>query len=122
MASQIRTSTVVAASVGTVFAGFLAYAIYFDQRRRNDPEFRKALKRESRRTAKVAKEDAEKAGAANRQKIRQAVDKANEEGYPTDPQLVEEYFMLEVAEGEKMCQDGVWQQSCRCALSYRVGD
>lgn len=106
MSTQIRTSTIVAASVGTVLASVLAYAVYFDHRRRSDPEFRKALKRESKRTAKVAKEDAERAGAQSRQRIREAVKSANEEGYPTDPQVVEEYFMQEVAEGEKMCQDG----------------
>ena len=39
-----------------------AYAVYFDHKRRTDPEFRKALKRESRKEARAAKEEAEAHG------------------------------------------------------------
>ncbi|KAH0064998.1 hypothetical protein KCU60_g22093, partial [Aureobasidium melanogenum] len=41
-----------------------------------------------------------------KEKIRQVVDNANDEGFPTDPEKTEEYFMTEVARGEQMCQDG----------------
>jgi len=41
-----------------------------------------------------------------KERIRTAVDEANEEGFPKDPEKTEEYFMTEVARGEAMCQDG----------------
>lgn len=107
MSSSIRPSTIAAISVGTVVTGFLAYAVYFDHRRRTDPEFRKQLKRESKRTARAAKEEAEVAGKEQKKAIRDAVEKANEEGFPKDPEEVEAYFMQEVAQGEGLCQQGM---------------
>ncbi|KAJ4342715.1 mitochondrial import receptor subunit tom20 [Didymella glomerata] len=104
--SSIKTSTIVALSVGTVVTGLLAYAVYFDNKRRNDPEFRKALKKESKRTQRAAKEEAEHHGAEQKKLIREAVAAANEEGFPKDPEEVEAYFMQEVAQGEGMVQKG----------------
>ncbi|KAJ9669558.1 mitochondrial import receptor subunit tom20 [Coniosporium apollinis] len=104
--SQIRPTTIIAASVAVAVTGFLAYAIYFDHRRRTDIEFRKALKRESKKSQRAAKEEAEAQGAQQKKAIRAAVDKANEEGFPRDPDEVEGYFMQEVARGETLCQDG----------------
>jgi len=114
--SSIRPSTIAALSIGTIVTGFLAYAVYFDHRRRNDPEFRKQLKRESKRTQKAAKEEAEAMGKQQKQQIREAVEKANEEGFPKDPEEVEAYFMQEVAQGEGMCQSGA--DSVEAALCF----
>lgn len=83
-----------------------AYAVYFDHKRRSDPEFRKALKRESRREARAAKEEAEAQGVQQRQAIEDAVREAREEGFPTDVGDKETYFMNEVGQGEVLCQDG----------------
>lgn len=105
--SSIKTSTIVAISVGTVVTGLLAYAVYFDNKRRNDPEFRKALKKESKRTQRAAKEEAEHQGAEQKKAIRDAVAQANEEGFPKDPEEIEAYFMQEVAQGEGMVQKGM---------------
>lgn len=88
----------------TVYAG---YAVYFDHKRRSDPEFRKALKRESRREARAAKEQAEAQGQEQKQAIKTAVDEAKEEGFPTDVEDKEAYFMNEVGQGEVLCQDGM---------------
>lgn len=66
----------------------IGYAIFFDYKRRNDPGFRKQLKKESKRQARAAKEEAENATIRQRQAIRDAVEEAKEEGFPTD---VEEY-------------------------------
>jgi flagellar biosynthesis/type III secretory pathway protein FliH len=104
--SSLKTSTLVALGVGTVVTGLLAYAVYFDNKRRNDPEFRKALKKESKRTQRAAKEEAEHHGAEQKKLIRDAVAAANEEGFPKDPEEVEAYFMQEVAQGEGMVQKG----------------
>lgn len=107
MATTAKTSTIVAACVGTVVTGVVAYAAYFDHRRRTDAEFRKSLKREYRKEARAAKEEAEAEGVKKRRAIRQAVDGANEEGFPKSSEEVEAYFMQEVAKGEALCQSGI---------------
>lgn len=84
----------------------LGYAIYFDHKRRTDAEFRKTLKKESRKLEKAAKEEKEMEGRKRRTEIRAAVDRVNAEGVPKDAEEVEGYFMEEVAEGERLCQDG----------------
>jgi len=81
-----------------------AYAVYFDHKRRTDPEFRKSLKRESRRQARAAREEAEAQGAQQKEAIKRAVTDAMEEGFPTDVEEKEEFFMNEVARGERLCQ------------------
>lgn len=105
----MKTSVIVAASVGTVVTGFLAYAIYFDHKRRTDPEFRKALKRESRRQARAAREEAEAEGAQQQEAIKSAFKEATEEGFPSGIEEKEAFFMSEVAKGEQLCQDGTDQ-------------
>jgi mitochondrial import receptor subunit TOM20 len=83
-----------------------AYAIYFDHKRRTDPEFRKALKRESRRQARAAREEAEAEGAQQQEAIKLAFKEATEEGFPSGIEEKEAFFMSEVAKGEQLCQDG----------------
>ncbi len=123
----MQTSTIVAATVGTFATGFvgmsrqsithisgsrltfIAYAVYFDYKRRNDPQFRKQLKKESKRQAKAAKEEAEAHTVRQRQAIRAAVEEAKEEGFPTDVEEREAYFMQEVARGEGLASEGMWR-------------
>ena len=56
-----------------------AYAVYFDYKRRNDPQFRKQLKKESKRQARAAKEEAEANTVRQREAIRAAVEEAKED-------------------------------------------
>ncbi|KAL8707043.1 MAG: hypothetical protein Q9225_007856 [Loekoesia sp. 1 TL-2023] len=116
MSSSIRPTTIALAAVGALATGFVAYAVYFDHKRRTDPEFRKALKRESRRIAKAAKEEAEAQGAQQRQAIRQAVSEAQEEGFPTSVEEKEAFFMSMVGQGEALCQGESTQ--IEAALSF----
>jgi len=102
----MKTTTIVAVSVGTVVTGLLAYAVYFDHKRRTDPGFRKALKRESRRQARMAKEEEEAQGQQHREAIKRAVQQAKDEGFPEDLEEKEAFFMSEVAQGEAKCADG----------------
>lgn len=83
-----------------------AYAVYFDHRRRTDPDFRKQLKRESKKQVRAAKEEAEAHTSKQRQALKAAVDEAKEEGFPIDVEEKEAYFMNEVARGEQLAQDG----------------
>jgi import receptor subunit TOM20 len=84
-----------------------AYAVYFDYKRRNDPTFRKELKKQSKRQARVAKEAAEANTIRQRQAIAAAVEEAKEEGFPTDVEEREAYFMQEVARGEGLSSEGL---------------
>jgi len=102
------TTTIVLATVGTIASAGIAYAAYFDYRRRSDPEFRRKLKKQQKQVSKAEKQEAVQAEKGQKQRIRSAVDEANEEGFPKDPEKTEEYFMQEVAKGEQMCQDGEW--------------
>ncbi|KAL3427426.1 MAS20 protein import receptor [Phlyctema vagabunda] len=103
---MVQTSTIVAATVGTVATGLVAYAVYFDHRRRTDPNFRKQLKKESKRQARAAKEEAEAHTTRQRQAIRAALQEAKDEGFPVDVEEKEAYFMQEVARGEGLSSDG----------------
>jgi len=104
--SSVQTSTIIVATIGTLTAAALGYAAYFDYKRRSDPNFRRSLKRQQKQIHKAAKEEAVAAEKGQKEAIRAAVDEANEEGFPKDPEKTEEYFMTEVARGEQMCQDG----------------
>ncbi|KAH8808934.1 mitochondrial import receptor subunit tom-20 [Xylogone sp. PMI_703] len=103
---MVQTTTVVALSVGVVATSFLAYAVYFDHRRRTDPSFRKQLKKESKRQARAAKEEAEANSIKQRQAIKVAVQEAKEEGFPVDVEEKEAFFMQEVGRGEQLSADG----------------
>ncbi|OOG00680.1 hypothetical protein ASPCADRAFT_429 [Aspergillus carbonarius ITEM 5010] len=98
----MRTSTLVAATAGTIVTGLLAYAVYFDHKRQTDPEFRKALKRNNRRMERAVKEEAEAHGAMQREVIKKVVQQAKDEGFPTDLEDKESYFMSQVAQGEAL--------------------
>ncbi|KAJ5050410.1 uncharacterized protein L3040_002293 [Drepanopeziza brunnea f. sp. 'multigermtubi'] len=103
---MVQTSTIVAAAVGTFATGFVAYAVYFDYKRRNDPQFRKQLKKDSKRQAKAAKEEAEAHTLRQRQAIREALEEAKEEGFPSDLEDREAYFLQEVARAEGLAGEG----------------
>lgn len=111
----------------------LAYAIYFDHRRRTDPNFRKQLKRESRRQARAVKEEAEAYIIRQREAIKAAVAEAKEEGFPADVEEKEAYFMNEVARGEQLSLDGMsstafnifllcHQMTCTIQFTFKVSD
>lgn len=89
-------------------------AVYFDHKRRTDPNFRKSLKKEAKRQARAAKEEAEAHTTRQRQAIRSAVAEAKEEGFPSDVEEREAYFMQEVARGEGLSSDGML-----CSLRQR---
>jgi len=83
----------------------LAYAVYFDHKRRNSPEFRKQLRRSERRQARVEKEEAHMDTIKQRQAIKEAVDQAREDGFPTSVEDKEAYFLDQVSQGETIAQD-----------------
>ncbi|PGH17423.1 hypothetical protein AJ80_04793 [Polytolypa hystricis UAMH7299] len=99
----MRATAVAAASAGTVLAGLLAYAIYFDHKRQSDPQFRRSLKRDNRRLAREVREESVAEGAKQMEAIKRAVADAKAEEFPTDLEEKEGYFMSHIAQGEALC-------------------
>ena len=98
----MRTSTVVAISVGTILTGAIGYAVYFDHRRRTDPEFRKALKRDAKKLAKAQKAQQEESAASMRREIALLVRHMNSEGYPSRQEDMEIYFLEQMQKSEAL--------------------
>jgi mitochondrial import receptor subunit TOM20 len=104
--SSLRISTVVTVTAGALATGFIAYAVYFDHRRRTDPNFRKTLKREARRQAKAEQQVQAAEQAKLKREIREAIDKANREGYPTGELEREQFFMDQIQLAEELGKEG----------------
>ena len=103
---QISVTTIALASAGVIATGALAYAFYFDYRRRTDATFREQLKKQHKKVSKASEQEAKASERSQKEKIKRVVDEANEEGFPRDPEETEGYFMQEVARGEGLCTDG----------------
>lgn len=86
--------------------------MYFDYQRRNNPDFRKALKRDARRQARLAKEANEAEGKRQKAEIKAAVEEALEEGFPSDIEEKEAYFLQQISQGEAMANDGKLSRMC----------
>ncbi|KAK3901613.1 mitochondrial outer membrane translocase complex, subunit Tom20 domain-containing protein [Staphylotrichum tortipilum] len=104
-ATPSRTVVAATAAVAAVTAGVVAYAAYFDYRRRNSPEFRKQLRRSQRQQVRAEKDQANASASAQRQAIKDAVDGAKEEGFPASAEEKEAYFLEQVQAGEVLSSD-----------------
>ncbi|KAF3072706.1 mitochondrial outer membrane translocase complex, subunit Tom20 domain-containing protein [Trichoderma afarasin] len=102
---MVNTSTVVTASVATVATGLVAYAVYFDYKRRKDSEFRRNLRRNERKQVRAEKEEAEASTQRLRGLIKAKVDEAKEEGFPAGVEEREAFFNEQVMTGEMLSQD-----------------
>lgn len=104
--TPLRSSTIAAITAGTLLTAGLAYAAYFDHRRRTDADFRKSLKKQHKLQAKAERDS--KAAEAEQQKavIRQAVEQANKEGYPAGDQEKETFFMEQIQMAEDLAKEG----------------
>lgn len=99
-------TTILLTTTGILATATVAYALYFDHKRRSDPEFRRTLKKQQKKLSKASEADAVAAEKDQKARIKRLVDEANEEGFPRDPEDTEQYFMTEVARGETLCSDG----------------
>ncbi|POR38801.1 Mitochondrial import receptor subunit tom20, partial [Tolypocladium paradoxum] len=102
---MVQTSTVVTASVATVAAAVVGYAVFFDYRRRSQADFRRTLRRNERRQARAEKEEAEESTRRQRDAIKARVDEAKEEGFPAGVEEREAYFNEQVMSGEMLSSD-----------------
>lgn len=113
----IPTSTVLLYGAAALVAAGGAYAVYFDYKRHHDPEFRKALKRDKKRHIKALRSEEAAANASQRMQLHAVVAEAQKEGFPTDVEQKETYFMNEVAHGETLCQEGP-ERALEAALCF----
>ncbi|ORZ21253.1 MAS20 protein import receptor-domain-containing protein [Absidia repens] len=104
MPLQSKQVALIAAGVA-VTAG-VGYLIYFDQKRRSDPSFRKQLKKERKKVAKKEKVEKEEAEQSVKDLITQVMQLAAQETLPSTPEEKEKYFMAQVAKGEALCSQG----------------
>ncbi|KID92338.1 Protein import receptor MAS20-related protein [Metarhizium guizhouense ARSEF 977] len=116
---MVQTSTVVTATVATTAAAIVAYAVYFDYRRRSQAEFRRDLRRNERRQVRAEKEEAEASTRAQRDAIKAQVDEAKEEGFPTGVEEREAYFNEQVMSGEMLSSDP--SKAVESALAFYKG-
>ncbi|XP_069810408.1 mitochondrial import receptor subunit TOM20 homolog [Dendropsophus ebraccatus] len=85
-----KTSAIAAGVCGALFLG---YCIYFDRKRRNDPNFKNRL-REKRRKQKIAKE---RAGQSRLPDLK-------------DAEAVQKFFLEEIQLGEELLAQGDFEK------------
>ncbi|KIK67618.1 hypothetical protein GYMLUDRAFT_215760 [Collybiopsis luxurians FD-317 M1] len=104
-----RTTSVLTVA-GITALGLVAYAVYFDYKRRNDVNFRKKLKKDKKRVDKsIASSKASMSpdpGAITDDELREALEQVKAEQVPVAPDQKENYFMTQVASGEQLSLQG----------------
>ncbi|KAJ3488798.1 hypothetical protein NLI96_g2585 [Meripilus lineatus] len=104
-----RASAIFTVASVTLLGGLVAYAVYFDYKRRNDVEFRKKLRKEKKRAGKTAAQTQGPSGATlevSQDDLRAAMVKLKDEPLPQTPEEKEHYFMSQVNLGEQLCGQG----------------
>ncbi|KAI0268230.1 MAS20-domain-containing protein [Gloeopeniophorella convolvens] len=112
MAPAVNKTLAVLAVAG---AGALAYAVYFDHKRRTDASFRKKLRREKKKVDKTVAQTASSAPASESglgdlgipsADILAAMQRVKDDQVPNTPEEREQYFMSQVEKGEELCAKG----------------
>ncbi|EQL02670.1 hypothetical protein G6O67_000845 [Ophiocordyceps sinensis] len=116
---MVQPSTVVTASVASVAAAAVAYAVYFDHRRRSRVDFRRNLRRNERRQARTEKEEADMSTRLRRDAIKARVDEAKDEGFPSGVEEREAFFNEQVNTGEILSTDP--SMAVESALAFYKG-
>ncbi|CAO3685351.1 hypothetical protein G6F70_005112 [Rhizopus microsporus] len=102
----MKNSTIAIATVTGILTVGIGYMFYFDYKRRNDPQFRKQLKRERKQAAKAAKEAENESKESKLKLFERVIVESARENYPTTPEAKEKYFMEQVTIGETLCGQG----------------
>ncbi|EJU06133.1 MAS20-domain-containing protein [Dacryopinax primogenitus] len=94
------------AFISCVAISGLAYVGWWDYKRRNDPSFRKKLRKEHKKANKHAKAADEQAKKQRTADLKEALEKIKVETVPTTPEEREQYFMQHVGIGEQLSVQG----------------
>lgn len=100
------TRTIVSYTTIALVTSVLAYAAYFDYKRRNDPAFRKKLRKEKKRVTKATKTEDSTTETASINDLRAALELIKTEPVPASVEEKERYFMEQVSMGEQLCARG----------------
>ncbi|KAF9095362.1 hypothetical protein BGX23_000588 [Mortierella sp. AD031] len=114
----MKTTTIVAATVGVLAVATIGYAVYFDSKRQTDPEFKRKLKRERKRAEKVAKAEAKKLSEQSAQDIEEFLATVKEEDFPTSMEEREKFCMAQLSAGEELFMKGPEHYSLAAICFY----
>ncbi|KAG8904721.1 hypothetical protein FRB99_001307 [Tulasnella sp. 403] len=142
MSSSISTRSAITIASLTVVGGIIAYAAYFDYKRRNDPSFRKKLRssiilrtgaarvltsrlsvtgKEKKFVEKSKKPQAEAASRSRGvEEIKEALKTVRDEVLPASAEEKEQYFMDNVQMGEALCSQGPMFELPAALAFYRA--
>ncbi|KAH0587953.1 hypothetical protein H2248_006698 [Termitomyces sp. 'cryptogamus'] len=119
-----RATRVLAITGITLLSGALAYAYYFDYKRRNDAEFRKNLRKEKKRVSKAVAQSKESLQSAKvdgqPSTFEEALELVRKEEPPASPEEKESYFMSQVAMGEQLSAKGPSHYLAAATCFYRA--
>lgn len=107
----MNKSTTILTVASVAVGGIVAYAVYFDYKRRTDANFRKQLRKEKKRV-KQTQPPSESGGqpstegGVNANDLRSALESVRNEEVPPGPEEKEQYFMSQVGMGEQLCAQG----------------
>ncbi|KAG9317313.1 hypothetical protein JVU11DRAFT_1511 [Chiua virens] len=93
---------------GIAVGSLVAYAVYFDYKRRTDANFRRRLRKEKKRAEKsqTPSEASASTGGVDPNELISALEKIRNEQIPTDHDERHQYFMTQVNMGETMSVKG----------------
>ncbi|TFK43835.1 hypothetical protein BDQ12DRAFT_595860 [Crucibulum laeve] len=123
--AESRSSTYFTIAAVTVATGIIAYAAYFDYKRRNDAQFRKNLRKEKKRVEKtLAQESKEnialaalRPGNTTPEGLRAALNEIMSEDPPETADEREKYFMAQIGQGEVLGLQGP-ESHLQAAMSF----
>ncbi|KAJ1919534.1 mitochondrial import receptor subunit tom20 [Mycoemilia scoparia] len=116
----MKTSTIAMLTAAGLVTGGLGYLIYFDHKRRNDPKFRKKLRRDRNKAIKAAESQTKRADLATKELAGQLVKIVSKEKLPASPEEKEKFFMAQVAQGEVLAGSGPSQFGEAACCFYRA--
>ncbi|KAI9316054.1 hypothetical protein BX666DRAFT_2019641 [Dichotomocladium elegans] len=102
----MKPKTFAILGAGIAVSAAIGYLVYFDHKRRSDPELRKQMKRERKKAKKAVKAAEEEAKAGKLRLIDSVLEAITKETLPTTAEGKEQYFMAQVAAGEQLCNAG----------------
>lgn len=103
---HMRSLNITIAGFGTFLALGIGYAVYFDYKRRNDPDFRRKIRLRNEQHRLIEQRRARATRDTQVVLIRAALQASKENPVPVSVEQREEFFMNEVAQGEMLSASG----------------
>ncbi|KAG6868758.1 hypothetical protein C0993_011027 [Termitomyces sp. T159_Od127] len=120
---DLRATRVLAITGITLLSGAIAYACYFDYKRRNDVEFRKNLRKDKKRVTKTIAQSKESLQSVKidgqPSTVEEALEMIRKEEPPASAEAKERYFMDQIAMGEQLGARGPEYHLAAATCFYR---